>query len=98
MTQQTTQVMDHLPNIEEPKLTQTQERIYRLLKGRNEPLRPKTIAKLLDLSYDSVRARLHELKEMNLIYQPLKKMTIGELDISGTINSSNVKCSYTARK
>ncbi len=66
------QVLADFRQIEEPRLTATQEKILDLLRVERKPMLAKTISRRLLLDYNSVRARLHELSRMGFVYQPDK--------------------------
>lgn len=97
MTQSVTQVLQDIPQIEQPRLTKTQHSILVYLKKQKAPKLAKTISKELNLSYDSTRARLHELSKMNLVCQPFKKLSMKDITPSGKVKLVT-KCSYMIRE
>lgn len=99
-TQVLVQTMNSIPDIEsfesDAKLTETHKKILRFLQTKRHPKLAKTIAIHLNLSRDSVRARLSELSKMNYVFQPLKGIDMADLDDAGQIGEfANIKkCGY----
>lgn len=104
MNAKTTQCLNvslrDIPNIEEPNLTKTHHEILAYLKKQKTPRLAKTISNQLGISYNSTRARLHELSKASLVYQPMKGLKIHDLDESGMIHvfPKIKKCGYMIRQ
>lgn len=99
-TQVLEEALSEIPNIEEPHLTQTHHEILAYLGQQNHPRLAKTISARLGIPYHSVRARLHELSKLGLVYQPKKGISMSDLDQSGIINNfpNQKKCGYLIKK
>lgn len=98
MTRKGTQVLDFLPQIEEPALNRTDEKVLACLKSRKDPLFPKGIANKLNINEHSVRGSLRKMKQLGLVYQPLKVIRMAELNTSGLIDFKlRERQSYSAK-
>lgn len=64
------QVLAHIPQIEEPALSETQSKIWNFLKNQTKPTHAKAVSDATGLDYDTTRARISEMKRMGLICQP----------------------------
>jgi len=83
MTQKGTQILEMLPQIEEPELTKVQEKIYSFLLKRKRATLPKTIAENLNMPFGSVRGGLSILQKKGLVCRGVKSLRMGDLDVSG---------------
>ena len=83
MTRKGTQILEMLPQIEEPELTKVQEKIYSFLLERKRATLPKTIAEKLDMPFGSVRGGLCILQKKGLVCRGVKSLRMGDLNSSG---------------
>ena len=90
-------IMKMIPDIEEPRITATQTMILNYLKDQRFPKLAKTISIVLNLNYDSTRARLHELSSMGLVCQPNRGLLIADLPLNGQskVTITEKKCGYS---
>lgn len=85
------------PQIEEPHLDRIEEKVLECLKKRKEPQLPLGIATKLNINENSVRRALFHLKQLNMVYQPIKKLRLQDLNSSGKIDYPlSQKNSYAA--
>lgn len=91
-------VLDMLYQIEEPILNNIEDQVLQCLKSRKAPQLPLGIATKLNLNQNSVRGALNHLRKLNLVFQPLATLRIGNLDAFGKEDiSSRKRQSYAAR-
>ena len=102
MNPQTKKALNHIlepfPQIE-ISLTENQLKIVQFLRTQKHPKRAKMISTRLNIDYNTVRARLSELKALGFVFQPGKEtIHIAELDTIGTsiLNVNGFKCGYLA--
>lgn len=92
------QVMAHIPQIEDPDLTENQTKILNFLKTQEKPVLAKTISKETDIDYNTARARLSELMHMGFVCQPNKiENFIGNVSENGKAKSvkGGLVCGYS---